>query len=402
MFRNGDIAPTRDIGPSNYRPSGRSFRPLSTEKNTISAIYSRIAIDVSSIRIKHARVDDNDIFQEEINSELNECLTVEANIDQSGKEFIRDIVITMFDHGHAAVVPVDTTLNPLKSGSYGIRSMRVGRVLEWYPKHVKVLLYNDKTGDREEITVPKKLVALMENPLYLVMNETNGTLKRLIRKINLLDAHDETVGSNKLDLIIQLPYVVKSESRRRQADERIKDIEMQLTSSKFGVAYTDGAEKITQLNRAVENNLPEQIEALTRKLYGQLGLTEGILEGSASEEEKNNYYNSTVEPIVSAITDNMTRKFLTKTARTQGQRIHYHQDAFKLIPVSNLADLADKFLRNEILTPNEFRAVVGYKPSEDPSADELRNRNVNEKNEGKEDDIHEDGDTVIEEEKYEV
>lgn len=387
--------PYPDIGVGSGRASGKSFRQVSNSKNTISAIFSRIAIDVAEVRLRHARVDENDIFIEEIRSDLNDCLRVEANIDQSAKDFVRDIVITMFDEGHAAIVPVDTTLDPLRSGSYGIKSMRVGKVTEWYPRHVKILVYNDRKGEREEITLPKNIVAIVENPLHLVVNEPNGTLRRLLRKINLLDAHDEQVGSNKLDLIVQLPYVIKNETRRKEAEARRTDIEVQLASSKFGVAYIDGTEKVTQLNRPVENNLTEQVENLTRKLYGQLGITESILDGSATEEERTNYYNNTVKPIISAIADNMNRKFLTKTARTQGQVIHYHQDMFKLIPVSNLADIADKFLRNEILSPNEFRAIVGYKPSDDPSADELRNRNVSE---AKEDSDQDEGDTIEEEE----
>ena len=315
-----------------------------------------------------------------MDSGLNECLTVEANLDQTGCELIRDMVLSMFDEGCVAVVPVETSINP-KLGSFDIRSLRCGKVVEWFPKNVKVLLYNEEKGRKEEILVPKKFVTIIENPFYAVMNEPNSTLQRLIRKLNLLDAIDEQSGSGKLDLIIQLPYVIKSEARRQEAEKRRKDIEMQLAGSKFGIAYTDGTERVTQLNRPVENNLMKQIEYLTSMLYSQLGMSEEVLKGTADEKTMLNYQNSTVNPILEAIVTNMRRKFLTKTARSQGQSVAYFQDPFRLVPVTQIADIADKFTRNEILSSNELRAIVGYRPVDDPRADELRNKNINQNTE---------------------
>jgi hypothetical protein len=336
---------------------------------------------VSSIAIKHVRLDDNGRYIEEINSGLQNCLNLEANIDQTGRAFLQDVVMSMLDEGCVAIVPVDTTVNPAVSGSYEINTMRTGKILEWYPAHVRVRVYNDKKGIHEELTLPKSTIAIIENPLYAVINEPNSTMQRLIRKLNLLDVVDEQTSAGKLDLIIQLPYVIKSEARRKQAEERRKDIEMQLAGSKYGIAYTDGTERITQLNRPAENNLMKQVEYLTNMLYSQLGLTQSILEGSADEKTMLNYYNRTVEPIVSAIVDEIKRKFLTKTARAQKQSIMFFRDPFKLVPVENIAEIADKFTRNEIMTSNEIRQIVGMMPSKDPGADELRNKNLNQSNE---------------------
>jgi hypothetical protein len=327
--------------------------------------------------IQHVRVDQNGRYSDGVSSGLNYCLTTEANIDQSAKAFIQDIVMSMFDEGVVAVVPVETTLDPKNSGAYDIQTMRTGRITAWYPKHVRVKLYNELTGLQEELLLPKNMVAIIENPLYSVMNEPNSTLKRLIKKLSILDAIDEQSGAGKLDLIIQLPYVIKTEARRKQAEDRRKDIEVQLAGSKYGIAYTDGTERVTQLNRPAENNLMAQIQYLTSMLYSQLGLTEEVFTGKADEATMLNYHNRTVGPIVTAIVDEFKRKFLTKTARTQNQSIMYFRDAFSLVPVNNLADIADKFTRNEILSSNEVRAVIGYKPSGDPRADELRNKNLN-------------------------
>lgn len=345
-------------------------------KSIIGSIYNRIGIDVAAVDIQHVRLDENRRWAETLDSGLNNCLTLEANIDQGARAFRQDIVMTLFEKGVIAIVPVDTTVNPNNSSSYDIKSLRVGHIVQWFPRHVRVSLYNDKTGLREEVTVAKETVAIVENPLYTVMNEPNSTLQRLIRKLDLLDAVDEQSGSGKLDLIIQLPYVIKSEARKQQAEQRRQDIEMQLKGSKYGIAYADGTEKITQLNRPAENQLMKQVEFLTTMLYGQLGLTEEVFNGTADEKVMLNYYNRTIEPILAAITQAMTRTFLTKTARTQRQSIEFFRDPFKLVAVSDLAEIADKFTRNEIMTSNEFRPLVGMKPVKDPKADELRNKNL--------------------------
>ena len=367
-------------GFSTYKPDRVHFS-RGVEKSIVTSVYNRLALDVASIAIKHVRLDDNGRYIEEINSGLQNCLNVEANIDQTGRAFLQDVVMSMLDEGCVAIVPVDTTVNPAVSGSYEINTMRTGKILEWYPAHVRVRVYNDKKGIHEELTLPKSTIAIIENPLYAVINEPNSTMQRLIRKLNLLDVVDEQTSAGKLDLIIQLPYVIKSEARRKQAEERRKDIEMQLAGSKYGIAYTDGTERITQLNRPAENNLMKQVEYLTNMLYSQLGLTQSILEGSADEKTMLNYYNRTVEPIVSAIVDEIKRKFLTKTARAQKQSIMFFRDPFKLVPVENIAEIADKFTRNEIMTSNEIRQIVGMMPSKDPGADELRNKNLNQSTE---------------------
>lgn len=359
-----------------YRPN-RLRLTRGNERSIVTSIYNRIAIDTAQIDIKHVRLDENDRYIETLDSGLNNILSLEANIDQSGREFIRDIVMSMCDEGAVALVPVDTTLNPNVTNSFDILSMRTGKILQWYPRHVRVSVYNDQTGRHQELVLPKTMVAIIENPLYSVMNEPNSILQRLIRKLNLLDTIDEQSGSGKLDLIIQLPYVIKSESKRVQAEQRRKDIEMQLAGSKYGIAYTDGTERITQLNRPAENNLMNQIEFLTNMLYGQLGMTKEIFEGGADEKTMLNYYNRTIEPFLSTIVESMRRTFLTKTARTQGQSIMFFRDPFKLVPIDNIAEIADKFTRNEIMTSNEIRQIVGMKPSDDPKADELVNSNLN-------------------------
>ena len=360
--------------------SNRPDRPRlsqGNERSIVTSIFNRIALDVASLTIQHVRLDGEGRFLEVIDSGLNECLTVEANIDQSAQAFMQDVVLSMFDEGCVAIVPIDTTIDPNISGSYDINSMRVAKILEWYPRHVRVRVYNDRTGYKEDKVVPKNMVAIIENPLYAIVNERNSTMQRLIRKLNLLDVIDEQSGSGKLDLIIQLPYTIKTEARRQQAESRRKDIEQQLAGSKYGIAYTDGTEHITQLNRAVENNLMSQIEYLTSMVYAQLGITTGVLDGTANETTMLNYYNRTVEPIVSAIVGEMIRTFLTKTARSQKQSIAYFRDPFKLVPVSEIAEIADKLTRNEIATSNEIRQEIGWKPSKDPVADELRNKNLN-------------------------
>lgn len=376
-FMNRD--PTRyygDIGMGySYRPDRVRFS-RGNERSIVTSVYNRIAIDAAAINIQHVRLDENSRFLETIKSGLNHCLTVEANVDQSGRGFIQDIVMSMLDEGCVAVLPIDTDDDPDVTGSYKIETMRTGKILDWYPEHIRVRVYNDRTGQKEDIIVPKSTVAIIENPLYAVINEPNSTMQRLIRKLNLLDVIDEQSGSGKLDLIIQLPYVIKTEARRKQAENRRKDIEMQLAGSKYGIAYTDGTERITQLNRAVDNNLMSQIEYLTNMLYSQLGITQSILDGTADEKTMLNYYNRTIEPIVSAIVDEMKRKFLTKTARSQFQSICTFRDPFKLVPVSEIAEIADKMTRNEIMTSNEIRQVIGMKPSNDPKADELRNKNL--------------------------
>ena len=362
--------------------NGSSYRPdrtrLSTrnERSIVTSIFNRIALDVASIDIYHCRLDDNDRYKENIDSTLNNCLTLESNIDQTSRAFMQDVVLSMFDEGSVAIVPVDTIKDPMKTDSYEILTLRTGRIVTWYPKHVRVELYDDNTGIKREITLPKSRVGIIENPLYAVMNEPNSTLQRLIRKLVLLDSIDEQSGSGKLDLIIQLPYIVKSEARKQQAEQRRKDIERQLKGSKYGIAYTDGTEKITQLNRPLENNLMKQIEYLTSMLYGQLGITQGVMDGTADEKTMTNYYSRTIEPIISSIVDEIKRKFLTKTARSQKQSIVFFRDPFKLVPVSDLAEISDKFTRNEILSSNEIRQVVGRKPSDDPKADQLINSNI--------------------------
>ena len=362
-------------GFSTFKPDRVHFS-RGVEKSIVTSVYNRLALDVASLVIKHVRLDENGRYMEEVNSGLQNCLNVEANIDQTGRAFLQDVVMSMLDEGCVAIVPVDTTVNPAVSGSYEINTMRTGKILEWYPAHVRIRVYNDKKGIHEELTLPKSSVAIIENPLYAVINEPNSTMQRLIRKLNLLDVVDEQTSSGKLDLIIQLPYVIKSEARKRQAEERRKDIEMQLSGSKYGIAYTDGTERITQLNRPAENNLMKQVEYLTSMLYSQLGLTQSIMDGSADEKTMLNYYNRTIEPIIAAIVDEMKRKFLTKTARSQRQTVMYFRDPFKLVPVNEIAEIADKFTRNEIMTSNEIRQVVGMMPSKDPGADELRNKNL--------------------------
>ena len=358
-----------------YRPDRVRFS-RGNERSIVTSVYNRIAMDVAAIAIKHCRVDKNGRYIEDIKSGLNDCLTIEANIDQTGRSFIQDVVMSMFDEGAVAIVPVDTSYDPKKLGSTDILSMRTGKILEWYPAHVKVRVYNDRTGRKEDITLPKRSVAIVENPLYAVINEPNSTMQRLVRKLNILDAIDEQSGSGKLDLIIQLPYVIKSEARQQQAEKRRKDIEEQLKGP-YGIAYTDGTERITQLNRPVENNLMKQIEYLMNQLYSQIGMTPSVLDGTADEKAMLNYNNRTIEPIVAAIVGAMVRSFLSKTARTQGQTIMSFKEPFKLVPVNNIADIADKFTRNEILSSNEIRQIIGMKPSSDPKADELRNSNLN-------------------------
>ena len=377
---NTYVNPQNLGGFSTFRPDRVHFS-RGVEKSIVTSVYNRIALDATSIAIKHVRLDDNGRFLEEMDSGLQNCLNVEANIDQTGRAFLQDVVMSMLDEGCVAIVPVDTTIDPAKSGSYEINTLRTGKILEWYPAHVRVRVYNDQKGIHEEVTLPKSMVGVIENPLYAVINEPNSTMQRLIRKLSLLDVVDEHTSSGKLDLIIQLPYVIKTDARKKQADERRKDIEMQLAGSKYGIAYTDGTEKITQLNRPAENNLMKQVEYLTGMLYSQLGLTQSIMDGSANDKTMLNYYNRTIEPILAAIVDEIKRKFLTKTARTQKQTIMYFRDPFKLVPVSDIAEIADKFTRNEIMTSNEIRQIVGMKPADDPSADELRNKNLNQSSE---------------------
>ena len=369
--------------PTPYIGGGSSYRPdrprltRGNERSIISSVYNRISVDSASININHVRLDDDGRFIETIDSGMNNCLTLSANQDQTGRALIQDAVMSMLDEGCVAIVPIDTTINPNKSGSYDIETMRTGKILEWYPNSIKVRVYNERTGNKEDIIVSKSSTAIIENPFYSIMNEHNSTLQRLIRKLNILDSVDEQSSSGKMDLIIQLPYIIKSEARRQQAELRRKDIEDQLMGSKYGIAYTDGTEKITQLNRPIENNLMKQIEYLTSMLYSQLGITQSILDGTADEKTLLNYYNRTIEPIMSAIVDEMKRKFLTKTARTQKQSILLFRDPFKLVPVGEISDMADKFTRNEIMSSNEIRQIIGMKPSKDPKADELNNSNIN-------------------------
>lgn len=366
----------RDLSMSHSYRADRPRMSRGNERSIVTSVYNRIALDVAALNVQHVRLDENGRFLSVIDDGLNNCLTLEANVDQTARSFVQDVVISMFDEGSVAIVPVDTTTDPNVSGSYDIQSLRVGQILDWYPQHIRARVYNEQTGRKEDIVVPKSAVAIIENPLYAVINEPNSTMQRLIRKLNLLDVIDEQSGSGKLDLIIQLPYVIKTEARRQQAENRRKDIENQLSGSKYGIAYTDGTEHITQLNRSVNNNLMSQIEYLTSMLYSQLGITQSILDGTADEKTMLNYNNRTIEPIISAIVDEMKRKFLTKTARSQHQSISFFRDPFKLVPVNDIAEIADKFTRNEIMTSNEIRQVVGMKPSEDPRADELRNKNL--------------------------
>lgn len=368
----------RDLGMSYSYRADRPRMSRGNERSIVTSVYNRIALDVAALNVQHVRLDENGRFLSVIDDGLNNCLTLEANVDQTARSFIQDVVISMFDEGSVAIVPVDTTTDPNVSGSYDIQSLRVGQILDWYPQYIRTRVYNEQTGRKEDIVVPKSAVAIIENPLYAVINEPNSTMQRLIRKLNLLDVIDEQSGSGKLDLIIQLPYVIKTEARRQQAENRRKDIESQLSGSKYGIAYTDGTEHITQLNRSVNNNLMSQIEYLTSMLYSQLGITQSILDGTADEKTMLNYNNRTIEPIISAIVDEMKRKFLTKTARSQQQSISFFRDPFKLVPVNEIAEIADKFTRNEIMTSNEIRQVVGMKPSDDPRADELRNKNLSE------------------------
>ncbi|MBS6584853.1 MAG: phage portal protein [Eubacterium sp.] len=377
VFRNKD--PTRDnynLGTGYYIRPDRPRFSRGNERSIVSAVYNRIALDVSSVDIRHVRLDKEGKYLSDISSGLNTCLTLEANTDQTGRAFMQDVVMSMLDEGHVAIVPVETVGDPWLGSSYDILSLRTGRVIDWYPKHVRVELYNELTGNRENVVMPKSAVAIIENPFYAVMNEPNSTLQRLLRKLTLLDGVDEAASSGKLDLIIQLPYVIKSEARKKQAEERRKELEQQLAGSKYGIAYTDGTEHITQLNRSVENNLMKQIEYLTSMLYSQLGITQAILDDTADEKTMLNYNNRTIEPITAAISDEMNRKFLTKTARSQGQSIKWFRDPFRLVPVNNVAEIADKFTRNEIMTSNEIRQVIGMKPSDDPKANQLVNSNI--------------------------
>lgn len=377
VFRNRE--PTydyRDTGPASSSRPDRIRLSGGNERSIVTSIFNRIALDVSSINIKHCRIDKNGRFKESINSSLDNCLNLEANIDQTGRAFMQDVVMSMLDEGCVAIVPTDTTLDPIKTTSYDIHTMRTGKILEWYPSHVRVRVYNEKTGKQEDIKLPKSMVAIVENPLYAVINEPNSTMQRLMKKLVLLDAVDENTRSGKLDMIIQLPYVIKSDARKSQAEKRRKDIEEQLKGP-YGIAYVDGTEKVIQLNRPIENNLMTQIEYLTKLLYSQLGITEEILNGTANEQTMLNYNSRTIEPIVSAIVDEMKRKFLTKTARSQNQTIQFFRDPFRLVPVNDIAEIADKFTRNEILTSNEIRQIIGMKPSNDPKADKLINSNLN-------------------------
>lgn len=377
FFNNRDpVNSAWDKGQSYFYRPDRLLYNRRHDKTIITAIYNRIAIDAAAVKFQHVRLDDNDRFKEVINSGLNECLTIDANTDQTGRSLIQDIVMSMLDEGVVALVPIDTSENPNNTASYDIYTMRVGRITEWFPEYVRVNVYNERTGNKEDILVKKRNCAIIENPLYAVMNEPNGTLQRLLRKLSLLDAIDEQSGSGKLDLIIQLPYVIKSEARKEQAEHRRKAIEEQLSGSKYGIAYTDATEHITQLNRPAENNMLKQIEYLTNMLYGQLGITPEVLNGTANSQMMLNYYNRTIEPILSAIADEMNRKFLTKTARSQKQTVMFFNDPFKLAPVEELANIADLFTRNAIMSSNEIRQIIGLKPADDPNADALQNKNL--------------------------
>lgn len=374
-FMNKDPTPRIGAGYT-YRPDRPRFS-RGVERSIVTTIYNRIALDVAGSTIKHCRLDENDRFLEVIDSALNDRFSLEANIDQTGRMFMQDISMSMMDEGCVCIVPVETTMDPMNTSSYEITSMRTGKILEWFPKHVRVRVYNERTGEKEDLIQPKDKVAIIENPFFAVMNEPNSTAQRLSRKLSLLDVTDEQTASGKLDLIIQLPYVIKTEARRQQAEDRRKAIEDQLSGSKYGIAYTDGTEHITQLNRSLENNLMKQIEYLTNLLFSQLGMTQSILDGTADEQTMLNYYTRTIEPITSAIVDEVKRKFLSKTARSQRQTIMFFRDPFKLVPVNNLAEIADKFTRNEIMTSNEMRQIVGLKPADDPKADQLINSNLN-------------------------
>jgi len=373
-------SPTQYTSSSYYNPNRVKFS-RGNERTVVTSVYNRISMDASAIDIRHIKIDDNNRFKEYVNSGLDNCLSVEANIDQTGRNFIQDIVTSMLDEGCVAVVPVDTTLDPTLTGGYDINTMRTGRITQWFPDRVRVEVYNDATGLKQEVTLSKSTVAIIENPLYSVMNEPNSTMQRLIRKLSLMDNVDEEASSGNLDLIIQLPYAVKTEAKKAQAQERRKEIEDQLNGNKFGVAYIDGTEQVTQLNRPIENNLMKQVEYLTNLLYSQLGITQSIMDGTADANTMNNYYNRIIEPIMAAITKEFHRKFLTKTARTQKQAVAYFRDPFKLIPVSDISEIADKFTRNEIMSSNEVRQLIGMKPSSDPAADELRNKNLSQSSE---------------------
>lgn len=388
-FRNSwNAFMSREPTPQTFAPYGVDFGIRrdrtgftgSNKQSIVSSVYNQIAIDVAQIKINHSKIDENGRFVEEIAGSFNDCLTLEANLDQTGRAFIQDVTTSLLDEGVVAIVVTDATVDPTKTDSYKIESLRTGKIVEWYPEHVKVNVYNERRGKRQDIVLPKRSVAIVENPHYAIMNEPNSTLKRLIRKMNLLDRMDEQSSSGKLDMIIQLPYVIKTEARRKEAEKRRKDIETQLNGSKYGVAYTDGTEKVIQLNRSLENNLLPQVQYLTQQLYNQLGLTEAVFNGTADEATMLNYYTRTIEPIISAIVDEMKRKFLSKTARTQGQSITFFRDPFRLVPTDKIAEIADKFTRNEILSTNEVRGIIGYKPSEDPRANELRNKNLNQNN----------------------
>ena len=393
-FTNKD--PTRYYQNLGASYSSRPDRPRLTrgnERSIITSVFNRIALDTAAISIQHCKLDKNGRLIEIIDSKLNDCLNVEANVDQTGRAFIQDVVMSMLDEGCVAIVATETTLDPKITDSYDVLSLRVGKIVDWYPAHVRVRVYNENTGHKEEIILPKKLVAIIENPLYAVINEPNSTMQRLIRKLNLLDAIDEQSGAGKLDLIIQLPYTIKSDARRQQAEDRRKSIEMQLAGSKYGIAYADATERITQLNRPVENNLMKQIEYLTSMVYSQLGITQTILDGTADDKTMLNYYSRSIEPIISAIVDEMKRKFLSKTARTRKQSIEFFRDPFKLVPVNDIAEIADKFTRNEILTSNEIRQIIGIRPSNDPKADKLINSNISQQSmdSGPSNEINEEG-----------
>lgn len=384
-FMNKDPTGRRYTGRGDYYRPDRIRFSRGNERSIVTSVYNRISMDAAAIDIRHVKLDEDERYVSDIKSSLNNCLTVEANIDQTARAFRQDVVMSMLDEGCVAIVPVDTTDNPEITGAYNIDSFRTGKITEWYPYWVRIEVYNERTGCKQEISMNKSAISIVENPLFAVINEPNSTMQRLIRKLNLLDAVDEQSSSGKLDLIIQLPYVIKTNARRQQAEQRRKDIEEQLSGSKYGIAYTDGTEHITQLNRAVENNLMKQIEYLTSMLYSQLGITQGILDGSADEKTMTNYYNRTIEPIMSAIVDEMKRKFLTKTARSQLQSIAFFRNPFKLVPVNDMAEIADKFTRNEILSSNEVRQLIGMKPSKDPKADQLVNSNISQPSENQDD-----------------